>query len=271
MSKNDHFLSLSKAAKETGKSKSVISKALNDGTISNHGKDQSGYKIDPAELFRVFPRKERENGFENEQKERLSTPKNDLENALEIKELQLELKAEQKEKDFYKNQFDAMKTERDDWKNQAQKLLLTQHVEKSPQKAADSVSESSGTTLHGPRQEAIKRQNFVAVAVLIMMAVGIGYLVSEVNNVRRDIDAIPLNQNFKSTQLETLNEVTKIEPASGSIAKEAPKPVEVIESETSSDLVTVPEEPKHGIVVPFAPSSTELEEYGFSPSEDVKH
>ena len=48
------YFTLSQAAKETGKSKSVISKALKDGTMSHIEKDDSGYKIDPAELFRVF-------------------------------------------------------------------------------------------------------------------------------------------------------------------------------------------------------------------------
>lgn len=48
------YLTLGQAAKETGKSKATISKALKDGKISYIEKTKAGYKIDPSELFRVF-------------------------------------------------------------------------------------------------------------------------------------------------------------------------------------------------------------------------
>jgi len=50
-----HF-SLGQAAKEAGVAKSTISKALSSGKLSYAEKSSAGYKIDPAELFRVFPR-----------------------------------------------------------------------------------------------------------------------------------------------------------------------------------------------------------------------
>ena len=120
MTKNTIYFSLTRASDETGKSKSVISKALKNGTLSYISKDDSGYKIDPAELFRVFPK----NGSANSKKERSRTTENDLENAFKIKELEIKLDAENKEKFFYKEQYRKMETERDDWKNQAKTLLL---------------------------------------------------------------------------------------------------------------------------------------------------
>ncbi len=48
-------LSLSQAAKETGRSKATISKALNNGVLSYVSKTDKGYEIEPSELFRVFP------------------------------------------------------------------------------------------------------------------------------------------------------------------------------------------------------------------------
>jgi hypothetical protein len=48
-------LSLSKAAQETGKSKPTISKAIKTGRLSAK-KVGVGYEIDPAELFRVYPK-----------------------------------------------------------------------------------------------------------------------------------------------------------------------------------------------------------------------
>ena len=50
------YLSLGQAAKEAGVAKSTISKALSSGKLSYAEKGTAGYKIDPAELFRVFPK-----------------------------------------------------------------------------------------------------------------------------------------------------------------------------------------------------------------------
>jgi len=52
-----HYLTLGEAAKATGKSKPTISKYIKNGKISYISKDDNGYQIDPAELFRVFPAK----------------------------------------------------------------------------------------------------------------------------------------------------------------------------------------------------------------------
>ena len=43
------------AAKATGVSKPTITRAIKNGRISASGSAQEGYKIDPAELHRVFP------------------------------------------------------------------------------------------------------------------------------------------------------------------------------------------------------------------------
>jgi len=50
------YLSLGQAAKEAGVAKSTISKALSSGKLSYREKNSEGYKIDPAELFRVYPK-----------------------------------------------------------------------------------------------------------------------------------------------------------------------------------------------------------------------
>lgn len=50
------YLTLGQAAKEAGVAKSTISKALASGKLSYREKNSDGYKIDPAELFRVYPR-----------------------------------------------------------------------------------------------------------------------------------------------------------------------------------------------------------------------
>ena len=48
--------SLSEAARETGLSKSTISRAIKSGKVSAQRQDDGSYRIEPAELFRVYPR-----------------------------------------------------------------------------------------------------------------------------------------------------------------------------------------------------------------------
>lgn len=50
-------LTLGKASKETGVSKTAISNAIKDGRLSAKKSDTGSYEIDPAELFRVYPPK----------------------------------------------------------------------------------------------------------------------------------------------------------------------------------------------------------------------
>ncbi|MBL4596515.1 MAG: hypothetical protein JKX99_08050 [Robiginitomaculum sp.] len=104
---------LGEAAKAVGKSKSTISKALKTGKLSYEGKTSAGYKINKAELFRVYPKPQK-----TVEAERLETPSEHLKNAVELAELRAENKALQE-------QVDMLKTDKEDWKKQAQILALT--------------------------------------------------------------------------------------------------------------------------------------------------
>lgn len=72
------YLTLGQAAKEVGKSKGTLSKAVKDGKLSVAKKDENGsFQIDPAELFRVFPKQEERNRTgSNEQDATPISPKN---------------------------------------------------------------------------------------------------------------------------------------------------------------------------------------------------
>lgn len=48
--------SISRAARETGLSKSTISRAIKSGRVSAARQHDGSYLIEPAELFRVYPR-----------------------------------------------------------------------------------------------------------------------------------------------------------------------------------------------------------------------
>ncbi len=53
--KKTNYLTLGQAAKETGKSKSTIFKAIKNGNLSYIEKTTAGYKLDRDEVFLLFP------------------------------------------------------------------------------------------------------------------------------------------------------------------------------------------------------------------------
>lgn len=147
--------SLNEAAIECGRAKSTISKAIARGdlsakNISNNPKLKV-YEIDPAELFRVFPKK-----TETEKKKQAATTKKLMKNANENStemlidyakmEVELRLLREQKEKDEhaieasrkqletaqenFQMELEQARKERDEWMKQAKtsNLLLENHL-----------------------------------------------------------------------------------------------------------------------------------------------
>ena len=96
------MLTLGQAAKETDTAKSVISRAIKTGRISANRKANGTYEIDPAELFRVYPR----NSGDNPQVEQLATPQEHHEERREIGVLRELI-------DEIKNERDNLRSERD--------------------------------------------------------------------------------------------------------------------------------------------------------------
>ena len=96
-------LSLGQAARETGKSKSVIYNALKSGRLSGRHNDKGEWEIDPAELFRVFSR---QNGQEPKS-ERDSTHQNTL---LELLQEQLH-EANERERQAHEREQQAQERE----------------------------------------------------------------------------------------------------------------------------------------------------------------
>src|SRR4051812_13062446 len=84
------YLSAGEAAKAAGVVKSTISKALQAGKLSYAGKGPDGYKIDPAELFRVFP-KPSETGSEKPQSNDWKPDENPEETATSASVLEAQL------------------------------------------------------------------------------------------------------------------------------------------------------------------------------------
>jgi len=108
-------LTMGQAAKETGVSKATLSKALKSGRLSYVAKSTAGYEIDPAELFRVFPAKP----AATVEGERSETHREHL----------LLDDAHRREIQLLREQLDEVRTDRDAWREQAQRLALTGPVE----------------------------------------------------------------------------------------------------------------------------------------------
>ena len=81
---NNTYFTIGQAAKEAGKAKSTIKKAIDTGEMSVAEKTSRGFKIDAAELFRVFPKR-----TENVPIEQTETKNKTIENSV----LQVKLEA----------------------------------------------------------------------------------------------------------------------------------------------------------------------------------
>lgn len=73
---NSAYLTLGQAAEMCGWSKGAISKAIKSGKMSVHEKTKAGFQLDPAEVLRVFPKKQ-----ETARNEQLETPYKHSENS----------------------------------------------------------------------------------------------------------------------------------------------------------------------------------------------
>lgn len=82
------YLSLNKAAKEAGISKSTLSEALNSGRLTANKDSRGRWQIDPAALFHAFPKT-----TPNEQIEPQPNISANTENLIKIARLEAELEA----------------------------------------------------------------------------------------------------------------------------------------------------------------------------------
>ena len=102
------------AAKAVGKTKSTITKAIASGKISAVKNARGWWEIEVAELHRVFP----PSPADTVEIERHDTPMETGGNSREIEVLERLLKAAEE-------QLADAKVDRDEWRKQANKLLLT--------------------------------------------------------------------------------------------------------------------------------------------------
>lgn len=107
------YLTLGEASKETGVQKSTLSKALKSGKISYFEKTSAGYKIEPSELFRTYPRKPQGTVSNTVVSEQIDTPK------ITPDFIRLQVEVEQLRERLVETQ-----EQRDKWQAQAMQLAL---------------------------------------------------------------------------------------------------------------------------------------------------
>lgn len=105
------YLTLGQASKETGISKPTLSKALKSGKLSYIEKTSAGYRIDPSELFRVYPAKQQANAKSERLETHSVTPGENV--------LQARLDAQEKLMSRLEDEVDDLKNQRDKWEAQA--------------------------------------------------------------------------------------------------------------------------------------------------------
>jgi len=102
------------AAKAVGKTKSTITKAIASGKLSAIKNDNGAWEIDASELYRVYP----PTPLETVEIKQSDTLKEMDGNSKEIEALERLLKAAEE-------QIYDLKADRDEWRKQANQLLLT--------------------------------------------------------------------------------------------------------------------------------------------------
>lgn len=118
-------LTIGEASTQTGKSKSTLSRAIKQGKISATKNDDGSFSIEPAELFRVYKRvydataETAKNATYDAPRNTITTPEKDI----EIATLRAELHAAREKIDDLKHQADEIREDRDNWRQQANRLL----------------------------------------------------------------------------------------------------------------------------------------------------
>ena len=136
---------LGEAAKASGKSKATISKAIKSGRLSAVKQDTGVFRIEAAELHRVYPKT-----VDGNQDRTLQTVAQTPENTPSVKELQARLEAAQERLTDRDTVIADLREDRDRWRQQATALLADQRpipqpvTEPAPQPDQPVVQSSKG-------------------------------------------------------------------------------------------------------------------------------
>ena len=135
------YLSLNKAAKEAGISKSTLSEALNSGRLTANKDDRGRWQIDPAALFQVFPKT-----TPNEQPVPQPNTESNTDLRIEIAELRATLDAEKRLTDSLTDQIDDLRKRLDTEGEERRKMTAMLTDQRAGQGApADTIAVPSAS------------------------------------------------------------------------------------------------------------------------------
>lgn len=113
---------LAQAAKETGRDRSTLFRAIKKGKLSGEKQDDGSYLIDSSELYRVYPEKQFDSAIaQGAHVELHQSAQGALVNAL------------REQIDLLKDQLDREREQADHWRNQATMLLTHQPQQVQPE------------------------------------------------------------------------------------------------------------------------------------------
>ena len=116
-------LTAGEASRLAGVSKATICRALKSGKLSYISNDSDGYKIDPAELSRVYNLKHHETP-QGVAMKRSATPNETPQNDHEKELLELKIKYLEEKLIMMERENEYLRKDRDQWQRQANQLLL---------------------------------------------------------------------------------------------------------------------------------------------------
>jgi len=125
------MFSMLEAAKEAGTSKASIWRAIKSGRLSATRQDDGTYSIDPAELFRVYPKRVANGGLKQtetapETGETAETsPVTAAQAALEV-EVRMLREMLGRMEEAHRREREALQGERNSWRAQTERLLTDQ-------------------------------------------------------------------------------------------------------------------------------------------------
>lgn len=126
------MISLADAADLVGISKSTMLRNIKKGKVSAFKNENGGFEIDESELHRVWPDAAKSTSLKHQDD---TIHQVDARYELEIFKLKLELDAAKEKSLKLTDEITDAKKERDEWRKQAQQLLLTKSSNNSESKS----------------------------------------------------------------------------------------------------------------------------------------
>ena len=123
-------IGLGEATKITGKAKNTIIKAINNGKLSAQKNNAGHFRLEPSELFRVFPPKTEKNIQENSSDHIEMNTNNTNEQALLIEQLKQEIEHHKNDVYEWKERYKNAEEERKETQQRLNNLLTDQRPSK---------------------------------------------------------------------------------------------------------------------------------------------